>query len=135
MFSFIIFSLFWIVFCYNLLYVTESRSNISDLLYSTTLNQLFIKIYIMKLCMIDLFFLVRDDHNRSTCVDQAVIMIIAIVMTVIFQFLLNNAFASLLQFLSSTEMKIAKKEEKEEKEQKYHTSETNNYLRILMQNL
>ena len=89
----------------------------------------------MKLCMIDLFFLVRDDHNRSTCVDQAVIMIIAIVMTVIFQFLLNNAFASLLQFLSSTEMKIAKKEEKEEKEQKYHTSETNNYLRILMQNL
>ena len=89
----------------------------------------------MKLCMIDLFFLVRDDHNRSTCVDQAVIMIIAIVMTVIFQFLLNNAFASLLRFLSSTEMKIAKKEEKEEKEQKYHTSETNNYLRILMQNL
>ncbi len=134
-FSSIIFSLFWVVFRYNLLYVTEFRSNINDLLYSTTLNQLFIKIYVMKLCMIDLFFLVRDDHDRSTCVDQAVIMIIAIAMTVIFQFLLNNAFASLLWFLSSTEMKIAKKEEEEEKEQKYHTSETNNYLRILMQNL
>ena len=84
------------MFRYNLLYVTEFRSNINDLLYSTTLNQLFIKIYVMKLCMIDLFFLVRDDHDRSTCVDQAVIMIIAIAMTVIFQFLLNNAFASLL---------------------------------------
>lgn len=89
----------------------------------------------MKLCMIGLFFLVRDDHDRSTCVDQAVIMIIAIAMTVIFQFLLNNAFASLLRFLPSTEVKIAKEEEEEEKEQKYHTSETNNYLRILMQSL
>jgi len=89
----------------------------------------------MELCMIGLFFLVRDDHDRSTCVGQAVIMIIAIAMTVIFQFLLNNAFASLLRFLPSTEVKIAKKEEEEEEEQMYHTSETNNYLRILMQNL
>jgi len=134
-FSSIIFSLFWIVFHYNLLYVTKSRPNTSDLLYSTTLNQLFIEVYVMELCIIGLFFLVRDDHDRSTCVDQAVIMIIAIAMTVIFQFLLNNAFAPLLRFLPSTEVEIAEEGEEEEEGQKYHTPETNNYLRILVQSL
>jgi len=48
-----------------------------------------------------------------------------------------NAFAPLLRFLPSTEVEIAEEEEEEEEEeeQKYHTSETNNYSRILVQNL
>ncbi len=82
--SFIIFDLFWMMFRYNLLYVTVFRSNTRNLLYSTTLNQLFTSVYVLKLCMIDLFFLVRDNHNKAICVDQAVIMIIATTMTLVF---------------------------------------------------
>ena len=126
MFSFVIFDLFWIVFCYNLLYVTVSWSDTRDFLYSTALNQLFTSIYVMKLCMIDLFFLVRDDHNRAVCVDQAVIMIIVTIMILCFQLLLNNAFAPLLKFLSQIEVEEAKEEPK------YHRTKTNSHLETLM---
>ncbi len=124
--SFIIFDLFWVMFCYNLLYVTVSRSNTRDLLYSTTLNQLFTNVYVLKLCMIDLFFLVRDNHNRAICVDQAVIMIIATMMTLVFQLILNDVIASLFQFMSQTEMR------KKKKESKYRETRTSNHLRSLL---
>jgi len=124
--SFIIFGLFWVVFRYNLLYVTVSRSNTRDLLYSTALNQLFTGVYVLKLCMIGLFFLVRDNHNRATCVGQAVIMIIATAMTLVFQLVLNDAVASLLRFMPQTEMR------KEKKESKYRGTGTSNHLRSLL---
>ncbi len=124
--SFIIFDLFWVMFRYNLLYVTVSRPNTRGLLYSTILNQLFTSVYILKLCMIDLFFLVRDNHNRAICVDQAVIMIIATAMTLVFQLVLNDAVASLLRFMPQTEMR------EEKKESKYRETRTSNHLRSLL---
>jgi hypothetical protein len=89
--SSITFDLFWMMFRYNLLYVTVSRPNTRDLLYPTALNQLFTDVYVMELCMMSLFFLVRDNHNRAACVGQAVIMIIATAMTLVFQLVLNDA--------------------------------------------
>jgi len=73
------------------------------LLYPTALNQLFTGVYVIELCIKGLFFLVRDDRNRATCVGQAVVMIIATAMKLGFQFLLNNAFAPLLRFMPQTE--------------------------------
>ncbi len=114
------------MFRYNLLYVTVFRSNTRDLFYSTTLNQLFTSVYVLKLCMIDLFFLVRDNHNRAICVDQAVIMIIAMTMTLVFQLVLNDVVASLLWFMPQTEMREKKKESK------YRETKTSNHLRSLL---
>ena len=124
--SFIIFDLFWVMFHYNLLYITVFRSNTRDLLYSMILNQLFTSVYILKLCMIDLFFLVRDNHNRAIYVDQAVIMIITTTMTLVFQLILNDVVASLLWFMSQTEMR------KKKKELKYREMKTSNHLRSLL---
>ncbi|KAL9127040.1 MAG: hypothetical protein Q9217_004004 [Psora testacea] len=126
LFSSVTFGLFWVVFRYNLLYVTVSRPNTRGLLYPTALNQLFTGVYVMELCMIGLFFLVRNDHNRATCVGQAVIMIIATAMTLGFQLLLNNAFAPLLRFLPQTEVREAAEEPK------YHGTGTNSHLGILI---
>jgi len=80
----------------------------------------------MKLCMIGLFFLVRDNHNRAACVDQAVIMIIATAMTLVFQLVLNDVVASLLRFMPQTEMR------EEKKESKYRETGTSNHLRSLL---
>lgn len=121
LFSSITFGLLWVVYRYNLLYVTISRPNARGLLYPIALNQLFTGVYVMELCMIGLFFLVRDDHNRATCVGQAAIMIIAIMMTLGFQFLLNDAFAPLLRFMPHSEMR-------EEQTAKCHGSKTTNHL-------
>jgi len=109
-FNSIIFGLFWIVFRYNILYVTDFGHDSGGIFYPTALNQLFTGVYVMELCVTGLFFLVRDDHNRATCIGQAVIMSIATVITVSFQVLLNNAFAPLLRFLpTSTGMAEPKK--------------------------
>ncbi len=124
--SFIIFDLFWVMFRYNLLYVTVSRSNTRDLLYSTTLNQLFTSVYVLKLCIIDLFFLMRDNHNKAICVDQAVIMIITTMMTLVFQLILNDVVASLFRFMPQSEMREKKKESK------YREIRTSNHLRSLL---
>jgi len=53
----------------------------------------------MKLYIIDLFFLVRDNHNRAICVDQAIIMINTTTITLIFQLILNDVVASFLRFM------------------------------------
>lgn len=125
-FSSVTFGLFWVVFRYNLLYVTVSRPDTRGLLYPTALNQLFTGIYVMELCMIGLFFLVRDDHNRAACVGQAVVMIIATAMTLCFQLLLNDAFAPLLGFLPQTGA------EGTEEGPKYHGTGTNSHLGTLI---
>jgi len=135
-FSSVTFGLYWVVFRYNLLYVTVSRPNTRGLLYPTALNQLFTGVYVMELCMIGLFFLVRDEHGRSTCVGQAVVMIIATGMTITFQVLLNDAFAPLLHSLPPTGTGGEEVEggggETEEKEPKYNGSKTNYLLRMLL---
>ncbi len=74
------------VFRYNLLYITVSRLNTRGLLYLTALNQLLTGVYVIELYIIGLFFLVRNNYNRATCVGQAVIIIIIIVITLAFNF-------------------------------------------------
>ncbi|KAL8675299.1 MAG: hypothetical protein Q9168_000328 [Polycauliona sp. 1 TL-2023] len=101
------FSLFWLVYRYNTLYVTKFRFDTGGLLFPRAINQLFTGLYVMELCLIGLFLLVRDaDENGnavgSPCKGQAIVMIVALILTVLYQFLLNNAFAPLFRYLPIT---------------------------------
>ena len=98
-FSIITFTLFWVTFRYNLLFVMVSHHDTRGRLYPTALNQLFTGIYIMELCLLGLFLLVRDEQRRFSCIGQAAVMVVATGLTVTFQILLNQAFAPLLRFL------------------------------------
>ena len=56
----------------------------------------------MELCLVGLFFLVRDADDAGNavgtpCKGQAIIMIICLAFTVIYQYLLNRAFAPLFR--------------------------------------
>ncbi|KAI4276994.1 MAG: hypothetical protein LQ337_002102 [Flavoplaca oasis] len=106
-FNIITFSLFWLVYRYNTLYVTKFRFDTGGLLFPKAINQLFTGLYVMELCLIGLFFLVSDaDENGNSvgvpCRGQAIIMIVALILTVLYQFLLNNAFAPLFRYLPIT---------------------------------
>lgn len=111
-FNIITFSLFWLVYRYNTLYVTKFRFDTGGLLYPKALNQLFVGIYFMELVLIGLFLLVRNTRdengyqtpvgNSTPCKGQAIIMIIVLVFTVIYQFLLNSAFGPLIRYLPIT---------------------------------
>ena len=95
----ITFSLFWLAFRYNIIYVSMSRDETDGLLYPTALNQLFTRIYTIELCIIGLFFLVREENGTYACIGQRTIMIFVTVLTAIFQILVNRKFGPLFHFL------------------------------------
>lgn len=106
-FNIITFSLFWLVYRYNTLYVTKFRFDTGGLLYPKAINQLFTGLYVMELCLIGLFFLVRDadDAGRAVgtpCKGQAIVMIILFLLTILYQYLLNKAFGPLFRYLPIT---------------------------------
>ena len=106
-FNIITFSLFWLVYRYNTLYVTKFRFDTGGLLYPTAINQLFTGLYLMELCLIGLFFLVRDASSDGTaygtpCKVQGIIMIVVLVLTLLYQWFLNRAFGPLLRYLPIT---------------------------------
>ncbi|KAI9800119.1 MAG: hypothetical protein M1833_003446 [Piccolia ochrophora] len=101
-FNIITFSLFWVVYRYNTLYVTKFRFDTGGLLFPRAINQLFTGLYVMELCLIGLFFLVRDSQGRAACSPQGIVMIVVAALTVLFQYLLNEAFSPLFRYLPIT---------------------------------
>jgi calcium permeable stress-gated cation channel len=106
-FNCITFSLFWFVFRYNTLYVTKFEFDTGGLLFPKAINHTFIGLYVMEICLIGLFFLetgVNPDGspNYGVCVPQGVIMVISLIFTVLFHFLLNSTFGPLIRYLPIT---------------------------------
>ncbi|KAJ5206663.1 hypothetical protein N7491_002722 [Penicillium cf. griseofulvum] len=101
-FNIITFGLFWFVYRYNTLYVTKFRFDTGGLLFPRAINQLFTGIYIMEVCLIGLFFLVRDANNDVACKGQAICMIVVLILTAGYQILLNEAFSPLIRYLPIT---------------------------------
>jgi hypothetical protein len=101
-FAIITFTLLWIANRYNMLYVSRFKLDTGGLLYPRAINQTFTGLYVMELCLIGLFFLVRDENNNAACVPQAIIMIVAAIFTILYQLLLNMSFGPLLHYLPIT---------------------------------
>ncbi|KAE8444846.1 hypothetical protein EG329_014201 [Mollisiaceae sp. DMI_Dod_QoI] len=101
-FAIITFTLFWVANRYNMLYVSRFKLDTGGLLYPRAINQTFTGLYVMELCLVGLFFLVRDEQDNATCVPQAIIMIISIFLTILYQILLNWSFGPLLSYLPIT---------------------------------
>lgn len=95
------FSLLWCAHRYNMLYVTRFRTDTGGALYPRALNQTFTGLYVMELCLVGLFFLVQYQEE-TVCYVQAIIMIVAIVLTALFQIFLNREFGPLLRYLPIT---------------------------------
>lgn len=101
-FSFVSFGLFLLVFRYNLLYMLASRYDTGGRFYPTALKQLFTRIYMMELCLLGLFSSIRNNRGKISGIGQAVIMMIATIAIVIYQLLITNAFASILDYLPAS---------------------------------
>ncbi|RDL31437.1 uncharacterized protein BP5553_09646 [Venustampulla echinocandica] len=101
-FAIITFTLLWIAQRYNMLYVSRFQLDTGGLLYPRAINQTFTGLYVMELCLVGLFFLVRDEDGNLTCATQAIIMIVAAALTVLYQYLLNMSFSPLFRHLPIT---------------------------------
>jgi hypothetical protein len=101
-FAIITFSLYWIANRYCMLYIFKVKEDTGGLLYPRAINQTFTGLYFMELCMIGLFFLVRDHNNNVACYPQAIVMIVITALTILYQFLLNQSFSPLFRHLPIT---------------------------------
>ena len=101
-FAIITFSLLYVAHRYNMVYVIRFELDTGGLLYPRAINQTFTGLYMMELCMVGLFFLVRDEHNNVVCTPQAIIMIVTIFLTILYQYLLNQSFGPLFRHLPIT---------------------------------
>ena len=110
----ITFALFWFAYRFTTLYVTRFRRDTGGLLFPKAVNQLFAGLYVMELCLIGLFFVVRDarldpetglfvpDSDHQPCLPQGIIMIVVLVVTAIYQIMLNVSFGPLFRYLPIT---------------------------------
>ncbi|EGE00926.1 hypothetical protein TESG_08214, partial [Trichophyton tonsurans CBS 112818] len=101
-FSVLTFGLFWIVYRHNTLYVTKFRVDTGGLLFPRAVNQLFTGLYVMEICLIGMFSLIRDHKGKMAGLGQAICMTVLFVSTGLFQYSLNNAFRPLLRYLPLT---------------------------------
>ncbi|KAH8680920.1 hypothetical protein BX600DRAFT_445343 [Xylariales sp. PMI_506] len=101
-FAIITFSLLWIANRYSMLYVNRLSIDTGGVLYPRAINQTFTGLYVMEICLIGLFFLVQDNDGNNTCKPQAIIMIVVIILTVLYQLLLNYSFGPMLRYLPIT---------------------------------
>lgn len=101
-FAIITFSLLWIAHRYTMLYVNRLSVDTGGVLYPRALNQTFAGLYIMEVCLVGLFFLVRDNEGNLACTPQAIIMIVVTILTALYQYLLNYSFGPLFRYLPIT---------------------------------
>lgn len=102
LFAIVNFSMLWCAHRYNMLYVTRFKTDTGGVLYPRALNQMFTGLYVMELCLVGLFFLVRDEDGNGLCDAQGTIMVVSIFLTALFQLLLNKEFGPLLRYLPIT---------------------------------
>jgi hypothetical protein len=101
-FAIITFSLLYVAQRYNMVYVVRFEHDTGGMLYPRAINQTFTGLYMMELLMVGLFLLVRDQHGNAVCTPQAIIMIVAIFLTILYQYQLNASFGPLFRHLPIT---------------------------------
>ena len=101
-FNIVTFTLFWFAYRYNTLYVTRFTMDTGGLLYPNAINYTYVGVYMMEVGLIGMFLLVRDENNNVACLGQAIGMVAILILTGIYQFLLNSAFSPLFRYLPIT---------------------------------
>ena len=96
------FALFWIAYRHNYYFVQRNKIDTHGLLFNNALSQLFAGLYVLEIALIGLFFLVRDTHNGASCKSQAIVMIVLLILTAIFHFVMEQHLRPLYEFLPVT---------------------------------
>ncbi|EUC51180.1 hypothetical protein COCMIDRAFT_21557 [Bipolaris oryzae ATCC 44560] len=98
----ITFCLFWFTYRYQMIYVSYAKAETNGLIFPKAVNQLFTGLYFLELCLVGLFFLQEDEAGNQSCFPHAIVMIVMLIFTALFQLVLNRAFGPLFTYLPIT---------------------------------
>jgi calcium permeable stress-gated cation channel len=112
----ITFSLFWVVIKNNVLYVIRTGDvDGGGLFFPSAINQTFTGLYLLEVCLLGLFFLVRDVNNKVACEAQGILMAVVLVLTISYQIWLNLNFSALYQYAPiRLEVEVGRRQREEE---------------------
>jgi len=96
------FSLFWVAYRHNYYYVQRNKVDTHGLLFNNAISQLFAGIYVLEIALIGLFLLVRGQKTYLVCKAQAIIMIVVLILTAVFHFVMEQHLRPLYEFLPVT---------------------------------
>lgn len=96
------FCLFWIAYRHNYYFVQRNKIDTHGLLFNNALSQLFAGVYVLEIALVGLFFLVRDTDDHVACSSQAIIMIVVLIITAIFHFVMEQHLRPLYEFIPVT---------------------------------
>lgn len=85
-----------------MIYVSYAKAETNGLIFPKAVNQLFTGLYFLELCLVGLFFLQEDEAGNQSCFPHAIVMIIMLIFTALFQMVLNRAFGPLFTYLPIT---------------------------------
>ncbi|KAL8821180.1 MAG: hypothetical protein Q9223_000742 [Gallowayella weberi] len=90
----------------RILYITTiwpwNKVDTHGLLFNNAISQLFAGIYVMEIALIGLFLLVRDSNDNVACKAQAIIMIVVLILTAAFHFVMEQHLRPLYELLPVT---------------------------------
>ena len=98
----ITFSFFWVAYRHNYYFVQRNKIDTHGLLFNNAISQLFAGVYVMEIALIGLFLLVRDSQDNVACKAQAIIMIVVLILTATFHFVMEQHLRPLYEFLPVT---------------------------------
>ncbi|ATY65229.1 DUF221 domain [Cordyceps militaris] len=101
-FAVVTFGLLWLAQRYAMVYVYRMERDTGGVLYPRAINQTFTGLYFMQLCMAGLFFIVKDENDTRPCITHGVIMLVVMLLTMLYQYLLNQSFSPLFRYLPIT---------------------------------
>lgn len=96
----ITFSIFWFTYRYQMIYVSYAKAETNGLIFPKAINQLFTGLYFLEITLVGLFLL--QTGGGTSCFPQAIVMVVTLIFTVLFQVLLNRAFSPLFKYLPIT---------------------------------
>ncbi|KAK5174473.1 uncharacterized protein LTR77_001553 [Saxophila tyrrhenica] len=97
-----VFCLFWIAYRHNYYYVQRNKVDTHGLLFEQAFSQLLLGVYVLEIALIGLFFLVRNAQGQVACTPQAIIMIIVLCLTAIYNYSLERVMAPLRELVPVT---------------------------------
>jgi calcium permeable stress-gated cation channel len=76
------FFMFYMLYKYLFLWAYQQPNDTGGLFFPKAIQHVFVGMYVQQVCLCALFFLVRDDNGKASCVVEGALMIVLIIFTV-----------------------------------------------------
>lgn len=98
-FTSLFFAVYWLFCRHNVLYVYQYEHDTGGHFFVAAVHQLFAGLYVMKLCLVGVFFIAHGPDGQPSCIPHGIIMAMVLTLTAAHQYFLKRTFDPLMRYL------------------------------------